>query len=424
MIKFLLKGILRDRSRSTLPIIIISLGVFLTILLSGYIRGMLGDMIVQNANMDTGHVKIMTRAYAESKDQLPNDLGLLDVTDLKQKLSTEFPKLTWTSRIKFGGLMDVPNKKGETKGQGPVAGIALDLFNPESGEAERMNVKSSLVSGTIPNKPGEVIIGDEFSKNLGLTIGDEITFVGSTVNGSMTFQNFIIVGTIKFGSAVMDRGSMLIDISDAQRMLDMPDGAGELLGFLKSNSYFDKQASEIALNFNAKYSKADDEFSSIMYTLKQQNNLASMLDIMDSFSSIFIFIFILAMSIVLWNTGLLGGLRRYNEFGIRLALGESKGAIYRSLMYEAILIGFIGSVIGTTLGLAATYYWQVTGLDISSMTKNAGLLIPSIIRAKVTPDLFYIGFIPGLLAMLFGNMLSGIGIYKRETATLFKELEV
>jgi putative ABC transport system permease protein len=424
MIKFLFKGILRDRSRSTLPIIIISLGVFLTILLSGYIRGMLGDMVVQNANMDTGHVKVMTRAYAENKDQRPNDLGLLDVTELKRSLSTEFPELTWTSRIKFGGLMDAPDVNGETKGQGPVSGIALDLFNPESGEAERMNIKSSLVTGTIPDSSGEVILGNDFSEKLGLKIGDEITFVGSTVNRSMTFQNFVISGTIKFGSAMMDRGAMLIDISDAQHMLDMADGAGEILGFLKSNSYFDDEATQVAHEFNAKYSSEDDEFSSIMYTLKQQNNLASMIDIMDAFSNIFIFIFILAMSIVLWNTGLLGGLRRYNEFGIRLALGESKGAIYRSLMYEAILIGLIGSVVGTVLGVAATYYWQITGLDISNMTKNSGMLMPSIIRAKVTLDLFYIGFIPGLLAMLFGNMLSGIGIYKRETATLFKELEL
>ncbi len=424
MIKFLFKGIVRDRSRSTLPIIIISLGVFLTILLSGYIRGMLGDMVVQNANMDTGHVKIMTRAYAENKEQLPNDLGLLEVEELKQNLALEYPNLDFTPRIKFGGLMDAPDENGETKGQGPVAGIALDLFHQESGEAERMNLKNSLISGSIPDQAGEVLLGHEFTEKLGLRLGDEITFVGSTINGSMTFQNFVISGTIKFGSPVMDRGAMLIDISDAQQMLDMPNGAGELLGFLKSNSYFDEEATKIANDFNAKYSSSEDEFSSVMYTLKQQNNLASLLDIMDSFSAIFIFIFILAMSIVLWNTGLLGGLRRYNEFGIRLALGESKGAIYRTLIYEAILIGAIGSTVGTALGIAATYYWQITGLDISSMTKNAGILMPSIIRAKVTPDLFYIGFIPGLLAMLFGNMLSGIGIYKRETATLFKELEV
>ena len=30
----------------------------------------------------TGHVKILTRAYSENADQLPNDLALLEVNDL------------------------------------------------------------------------------------------------------------------------------------------------------------------------------------------------------------------------------------------------------------------------------------------------------------------------------------------------------
>jgi putative ABC transport system permease protein len=55
---------------------------------------------------------------------------------------------------------------------------------------------------------------------------------------------------------------------------------------------------------------------------------------------------------------------------------------------------------------------------------DSSMMMPTVMRARVTPSLFYIGFIPGLFAMVLGNMLSGIGIYKRETATLFKELEV
>ena len=130
------------------------------------------------------------------------------------------------------------------------------------------------------------------------------------------------------------------------------------------------------------------------------------------------------MSAVLWNTGLLGGLRRYREFGIRLALGESKGMIFRSLILEAVLIGIIGSIIGTLLGLGFVFYLQTYGFDMSQYMENTSMLMPSIVRARVTPDLFFIGFIPGLLAMVLGNMLSGRGIYKRETARLFKELEV
>ncbi|MFB0908941.1 MAG: putative ABC transport system permease protein [Spirosomataceae bacterium] len=130
------------------------------------------------------------------------------------------------------------------------------------------------------------------------------------------------------------------------------------------------------------------------------------------------------MSIVLWNTGLLGGLRRYQEFGIRLALGESKTSIYKTLVLEAVLIGIIGSVVGTILGVGATYYLQEVGIDVSKEMANSTVLLPTAMRAKVSPDLFLIGFIPGVLAMAFGNILSGIGIYRRETATLFKELEI
>ena len=40
MIKFLFKGIMGDKNRSLLPIIIITIGVALTVLLSGYINAL------------------------------------------------------------------------------------------------------------------------------------------------------------------------------------------------------------------------------------------------------------------------------------------------------------------------------------------------------------------------------------------------
>ena len=244
------------------------------------------------------------------------------------------------------------------------------------------------------------------------------------MNGSMTFKTFKISGTIRFGTSAMDKGALIIDITDAQLMLDMDNASGEILGYLKSGVYDQDVVDKIATTFNGKYKKTTDEYSPVMLTLREQNNLASLLDYADVMSAMFIFIFVLAMSIVLWNTGLLGGLRRYQEFGIRLALGEAKRQIYWSMVLEAVLIGVIGSIVGTIIGLGLTYYMQVVGIDISSYLDNSSMIMPSVLRAKVTPNLFYIGFIPGVLAMVFGTMLAGIGIYKRETANLFKELEV
>ena len=341
-----------------------------------------------------------------------------------QELQSQIPQMQWVKRIRFGGLMDAPDATGETKGQGPASGMALELFSKESGEIERLNIANSLVSGKVPRQSGEVLIGHDFAQKLELNVGDVITYIGSTMNGAMTFKNFTITGTIRFGAAALDKGAIIIDISDAQQMMDMENGAGEILGYLKDGVYIDEKAQQISEEFNAKYVNSTDEYAPVMLPLKAQNNLAGYLDYIDVFSALFVGIFVFAMSIVLWNTGLLGGLRRYQEFGIRLALGESKGHIYRTLLYEAVLIGIIGSVLGTVVGLAGTYYLQIVGIDIGEYLSNSTMMMPSVIRAKVTPNLFYIGFIPGLFAMVLGTLLSGIGIYKRETATLFKELEV
>ena len=109
MISFLLKGILRDKSRSVLPVIIVALGVALTVFLSGYLRGVMDDITDQNARFETGHVKVLTRAYAENQDQMPLDLGILGVDSLIQVLHRRYPEMIWVKRIRFGGIMDVPD---------------------------------------------------------------------------------------------------------------------------------------------------------------------------------------------------------------------------------------------------------------------------------------------------------------------------
>ena len=424
MIKFIIKGILRDKSKSLIPIAVISVGVMVTVMMSGFLEGIFSDVINQNAKLDTGHVKIMTKPYAKNKEQLPNDLALLEIKELIDSLNLNYPDLIWTPRIKFGGIMDVPDATGNTKSQGPGMGLAMSLQSKESGELQRLQLNKSLKKGRLPERSGEVILSDDYATKLNISPGEKITFFGSTMEGSMVFQSFDMTGTVMFGSPLMDKGTFIIDISDAQNMLDMENGTGELLGYFKDNRYDDQKALIISENFNAKFKESEDEYAPVMVTLKDQNGLRESLDMGDAFSGIFVFIFILAMSLVLWNTGLIGGLRRYNEFGIRLALGESKNNVFKLLLIEASVIGSIGSIIGTILGLIFCYYLQEVGIDISDDTANSTIIMPSVMRAYVTPNLFFIGFIPGLFSMLFGTALAGRGIYKRETARLFKELEV
>jgi putative ABC transport system permease protein len=221
----------------------------------------------------------------------------------------------------------------------------------------------------------------------------------------------------------MDRGTIIADISDARRLLDMEDAAAEILGYFRNEQYQDSEAVSIAEDFNKRMDDPEDEFAPVMRALRDQNDLAEYLDLTNGMSAILSGIFILAMSIVLWNLGLIGGLRRYGEIGVRLAIGEKKNHVYCSMILESIAIGLAGSVAGTAIGLGLSWYMQIYGLDIGAFMNNSSMMISSVMRARITSQTFYIGFIPGLLSTVFGTAISGIGIYQRQTAQLFKELE-
>jgi putative ABC transport system permease protein len=154
--------------------------------------------------------------------------------------------------------------------------------------------------------------------------------------------------------------------------------------------------------------------------------MGTMVDYMSAASGLIVGVFLVISMIVLWNMGLMNGLRRYGEIGMRLAMGESKGQVYRSMIMESVIIGFIGTIIGTGLGIGLTYYMQEVGLDYSAAMESLSsteIIMSNVFYAQVTPELYYIGFMPGVLATVLGTMLAGRAIYKREMAQLFKELE-
>ena len=138
MIKFLIKGLVRDKNRSLFPILTVVLGVMLVVLLHCWLTGVMGDFIDYNAKFVTGHVKVMSRAYADNADQIPNDLALVGVNDLAAALREDYPDLEWVERIRFGGLLDAPDEFGETRAQGPCFALAIDLLSGRQGEIEPM----------------------------------------------------------------------------------------------------------------------------------------------------------------------------------------------------------------------------------------------------------------------------------------------
>jgi putative ABC transport system permease protein len=365
----------------------------------------------------------MSKPYARNFDQMPNDLASLGATELLDGLKGEFTDITWSPRIRFAGLLDVPDSSGETVAQGPVVGLGADLLSAGSIEPEVLNLSQAIVSGRMPTRTSEMLMTDDLARRLDINLGQTVTIITTTMFGSLTSFNLTVAGTIRFGVAAMDRGLVVADINDIRGDLDMMDAAGEIVGFFDDGRYWPDRAEQIMTTFNESVASDADEFVPVMMTLMEHSGLEPTLKMYHYVSSTLVSIFVVAMSIVLWNAGLLGSIRRYGEFGIRLAIGETQGHLYRFLIAESALIGLLGSVIGTLLGLLLSWYLQEVGIDVSSFMKNASIVMSDVLRAQVTTNSYFIGLVPGLVATLLGSMVSGLGIYSRQTSQLAKEFE-
>jgi len=426
MIKFLTKGLLRDRSRSLFPVLVITLTVALVIFTIGFMKGTMNSLLLDTAVILTGHEKIVTRAYNKESQLMPNDLALLDVDQLINDLGRDYPDFFWSPRIIFAGLLDVPDENGETKAQGPVIAFGIDFLSHGSRQVEIWELERSLVSGKLPKNRDDALISSKMANQLNIKAGESVTFIGSTMDNAFTTYNFNVSGTFNLRKGQTDKQMMLVDLSGARLALDMENAASAIFGFTHSLYYDDEAAVTLRDQYNKAESDSMDIFSPFMLALRDGNQMGTMVDISGAMLAIMGGIFLVVVMVVLWNMGLMNGLRRYGEVGLRLAMGESKGQVYRSMISEAVIIGLTGTVVGTGIGLALTYYVQENGIDYTKgleALSSSSMVMPNIFYAQVTPDLFYIGFIPGVLATVLGTMLAGLAIYKREMAQLFKELE-
>ena len=426
MIKFLAKGLARDKTRSLFPTIIITVTVAIVIFALGFMRGMLNSVFLDTAVIISGYEKVVTRAYKKEMQMLPLDLALMDIEEMISGLNRDHPDYFWSPRINFGGLIDIPDENKETRSQSPIMAIGIDFFSNKSRQTELWKLDQIIVDGLPPRSPNDILISSKLAKKLEVSTGQEATFIGSTMDNAFTTYNFNISGIFNLNKGQTDKQMILLDISGAQEALDMNGAATEILGFTNDLFYNDEDAIEIRSSFNENNRDSSDIFAPIMIALRDTNQMGTMVDFSNAALAVIGGIFLVIVMIVLWNMGLMNGLRRYGEIGLRLAMGESKGQVYRSMITEAVIIGLTGTLLGTGLGLSITYYVQENGISYAEALEEMALknmVMPNVFYSKVSPDLFYVGLLPGLLATVLGTMLAGLAIYRREMAQLFKELE-
>ena len=316
--------------------------------------GMYDLMIDNGLKAATGHMQVQAPGYVDDQKMRQTVPAVRELAaDLRAELATD----NVAARAQSFVLASSEDRS---------YGIAVIGVEPEfepivSSIPGLVSEGRFLEEGDAP----EIIIGKVLARNLRVGLGDELTLLGSGLDGSFAAAVVKIVGIFDSGIADLDRSVVEVPLPFFQDVFYM-EGAGHQVVINAPNIDL---APELFTRVQALVPADDDHVVHDWNRLQPGLRQAIQADMSSAFFMYGILVILVAFSVL--NTQLMSVLERTREFGIVMSLGLKPGRIGRLVILETMMMGLLGAVIGAAAGALVTSWFSVNGLSIPGMEEMA-----------------------------------------------------
>ncbi|MGD8572085.1 MAG: FtsX-like permease family protein, partial [Gammaproteobacteria bacterium] len=230
--------------------------------------------------------------------------------------------------------------------------------------------------------------GSALARNLNLTVGDEVTVLGSGKDGSVAAAILPVVGIFESGSNEFDRYFAEIPLHTFQNVFSMGNSAHTIAVVGKSL----EQQAQLLSALNSAIRGRDD-----IVVLGWDELLPGMkeaIQVDKTFGFIFYGILIAIVVFSILNTFLMSVLERTREFGLMLALGARPTRIAALMVLESAMLTLLGLVIGMIIGTALVYWAHVVGIHYPGVEDLAEQFnLPNL--SRIYPEMKAFNFLLG-----------------------------
>jgi len=386
MLKLAFRNVFRNKRRSFLTMVVIMFSVGTFLFMQTYFAGFLNNAIEDSIKI-TGHLTIQHPEYELKERMMSLSVPVENYSRLVDTVRNIPGIKSAAGRIKFGGLLDF----GENNE--PGLGMGID----PAAEREVMQLENSIVDGAyFTGGERETVIGLEFSKKLGIDVGDTITVISRTAYSSLAAENLVVVGIADLLSSMLNR-IFYMPLPTAQRLLDMEDKAAEMVIYLE-------RPEEVGDIKQKLMSLPDIKDTYTIYAWQEKGFIQDILPVLNIAIGIMIVLFgsIAGFSII--NTMLMAVLERTNEIGVLTAFGMKRRNVLSVFLSEAFLIGVFGGILGLIVGGGFSYWLEVHGITLGEVVED----MPFPIRQVIYGDLQWIH---AVYAFTIGLVLSVISAF-------------
>jgi len=322
------RGLWRHPRRTILMVSMVAFASLVIIVMWGVMDGFMASMVDSQISVDQGSVTIRAAGYDEDPAPehglKPDAVAAAEAALAAEGISAYAPRLSVYGMVKsaYG-----------------AAGMEIRGIDLER-ESKVTTLPAQIASGRKLRNPGEILMSEEIARRLDVRLGERVVLLAQANSGP---QSIAVTTVGFFGSGVpnIDKGVVLVSLSDAQRLAAFA-GATEIPVSLPRT--------EKAENVSAKLRAAlGDSF--VVQSYFEANPMVAGLIQGARIEMIPIF-FILALlaGFGVANTVLFSVLERTREFGVMIAVGMSPKRLGRMVQLEALLASAVGFVVGGSIG--------------------------------------------------------------------------
>ncbi len=216
-----------------------------------------------------------------------------------------------------------------------------------------------------PGASEEIVIGSILARNLKVTLGDELTFIGSGFDDSFAAGIVRVVGIFESGIPDLDRSMAQVNLPYFQSVFAMQHRGHSIA--IRAAQIDD--ADRLQLRLTQLLDDADHRVVRHWDELQPGLRQAIRADMTSAWFMYLVLIVLVAFSVL--NTQLMSVLERTREFGTMMALGLQPARLSRLVMLETALMTALGLAFGIALGFAVTAYFSRAGFSYPGMEEMA-----------------------------------------------------
>jgi ABC-type lipoprotein release transport system permease subunit len=347
IIKIAWRNIWRNKARSLVILISVSIGMVGGIFATAAMIGMTNQRIETAIKTEISHIQLHNPKFIDNQEQ---EYYIENTDELVSKIAKSNYVTAVSTRLKISAMIS----SAET-----ASGVIINGVVP-ADEMKVSNLSTKIIEGEYftENKSNDIVISQKLADKLKLGIKSKLVLTFQDAQGNIVSNNYKVCGIYRTNNQMFDEMQVFVKKTPL----------GDICG------YDENSAQEIAvlLNNNENLTEAEDEIKNIAGDKilvrswkKISPDLGMLTDMMAQYSGYILGIILMALAFGIINTMLMAILERKKELGMMMAIGMNKPKIRAMIVWETVFLTFTGTIVGMTIAQILVSYFGKVGINLA-----------------------------------------------------------